>query len=283
MIERGASDLHLTMGQPPRLRQSGQMTLLEQPALGPERMAALLWPICPPKSRREFEADNDTDFAYEVPGLARFRCNYFKDRSGMGAVFRQIPTKIPSMEQLGLPREIVELCWLSKGLVVVTGPTGSGKSTTLAAIIDFVNEHRSDHIITIEDPIEFVHQNKRCLINQREVGTHTRGFKRALRAALREDPDIVLVGEMRDLETIGIAHRDRRDRAPRLRHAAHDDRRLDRRPHHRPVPGRPADADPRHALGDAQGRHRADALPQARRRARRGLRGAHGRRPRSRT
>ena len=205
MIKRGASDLHLTMGQPPRLRLSGQMTLLDLPALGPERMAELLWPICPPKSRREFEADHDTDFAYELPGLARFRCNYFLDRSGTGAVFRQIPTKIPTMEQLGLPRETVDLCWLSKGFVVVTGPTGSGKSTTLAALIDFVNEHRSDHIVTIEDPIEFVHGNKRCLINQREVGTHTRGFKRALRAALREDPDIVLVGEMRDLETIGIA------------------------------------------------------------------------------
>jgi twitching motility protein PilT len=193
------------MAQPPRLRLHGQMTLLDLPALGAERMAELLWPICPPKSRREFEADHDTDFAYELPGLARFRCNYFLDRSGVGAVFRQIPSKIPTMEQLGLPREIVELCWLSKGFVVVTGPTGSGKSTTLAALIDFVNGNRSDHIVTIEDPIEFVHQNKRCLINQREVGTHTRGFKRALRAALREDPDIVLVGEMRDLETIGIA------------------------------------------------------------------------------
>ena len=168
-------------------------------------MAELLWPICSPKNRKEFESDSDTDFAYEVPGLARFRCNYFMDRTGMGAVFRQIPTKIPTMEQLGLPKEIVDLCWLSKGFVVVTGPTGSGKSTTLAALIDLINENRTDHIITIEDPIEFVHPNKKCLLNQREVGTHTQGFKRALRAALREDPDIVLVGEMRDLETIGIA------------------------------------------------------------------------------
>ncbi|HEY5998759.1 MAG TPA: type IV pilus twitching motility protein PilT [bacterium] len=205
MIKRGASDLHLTMGQAPRLRQSGEMTALEAPALTPARMEELLRPICPPKNLREFEHSHDTDFAYEVPGLARFRCNYFLDRSGMGAVFRQIPTKIPSMEHIGLPKEAVELCWLSKGFVVVTGPTGCGKSTTLAALIDFINEHRSDHIVTIEDPIEFVHRNKRCLINQREVGTHTTGFKRALRAALREDPDIVLVGEMRDLETIGIA------------------------------------------------------------------------------
>ncbi len=205
MISRKASDLHLTMGQQPRLRLDGRMILTELPPLTPARMAELLWPICSPKNRREFESDSDTDFAYEVPGLARFRCNYFMDRTGMGAVFRQIPTKIPTMEQLGLPKEIVDLCWLSKGFVVVTGPTGSGKSTTLSALINFINENRADHIITIEDPIEFVHQNKQCLLNQREIGTHTLGFKRALRAALREDPDIVLVGEMRDLETIGIA------------------------------------------------------------------------------
>jgi twitching motility protein PilT len=205
MIGRNASDLHLTMNEPPRLRLHGQMVTMEHPPLTPARMAELLWPICPPKNRKEFESDSDTDFAYEVPGLARFRCNYFMDRTGTGGVFRQIPNKIPTMEQLGLPKEIVDLCWLSKGFVVVTGPTGSGKSTTLAALIDFINGNRPDHIITIEDPIEFVHQNKRCLLNQREVGTHTQGFKRALRAALREDPDIVLVGEMRDLETISIA------------------------------------------------------------------------------
>jgi len=135
---------------------------MDHPPLTPERMAELLWPICPPKNRREFDETHDTDFAYEVPGLARFRCNYFMDRTGMGAVFRQIPTKIPTMEQLGLPKEIVDLCWLSKGFVVVTGPTGSGKSTTLSALVNFVNENRPDHIITIEDPVEFVHANKRC-------------------------------------------------------------------------------------------------------------------------
>ncbi len=205
MIARSASDLHLTMGEPPRLRLHGEMVTVDHPPLTPESMAAYLWPICPAKNRAEFEADHDTDFAYEVEGLARFRCNFFMDRTGMGAVFRQIPTQIPTMAELGLPKEIVDLCWLSKGFVVVTGPTGSGKSTTLSALINFVNENRPDHIITIEDPIEFVHQNKRCLLNQREVGTHTLGFKRALRAALREDPDIVLVGEMRDLETIAIA------------------------------------------------------------------------------
>jgi twitching motility protein PilT len=205
MIRQKASDLHLTMDEPPRLRLHGQMTTLPQPALTTERMAEYLWPICPPKNRREFEQTSDTDFAYEVPGLARFRCNLFMDRTGIGGVFRQIPATIPTMEQLGLPKELVDLCWLSKGFVVVTGPTGSGKSTTLAALVNFMNENRADHIVTIEDPIEFVHPNKKCLINQREVGTHTQGFKRALRAALREDPDIVLVGEMRDLETIGIA------------------------------------------------------------------------------
>ena len=205
MIQAGASDLHMTMGEKPRLRLSGEMVPIEHPPLAKESMEGYLWPICPEKNREEFEEVHDTDFAYEVPGLARFRCNYFMDRSGMGAVFRQIPTQIPTIDQLGLPKSVTELCWLSKGFVVVTGPTGSGKSTTLAALVKFINQHRKDHIVTIEDPIEFVHPNDHCLINQREVGGHTTSFKRALRAALRQDPDIVLVGEMRDLETIGIA------------------------------------------------------------------------------
>ncbi len=205
MIGKGASDLHLTTGEPPRLRLHGEMVSMDRPRVTPEQMAEFLWPICPQRNRTEWESDHDTDFAYEVTGLARFRCNYFMDRFGLGAVFRQIPTKIPLVEELGLPKHVVDLCWLSKGFVVVTGPTGSGKSTSLAALVDYINANRSDHIITIEDPIEFVHPNKRCLLNQREVGAHTHGFKRALRAALREDPDIVLVGEMRDLETIAIA------------------------------------------------------------------------------
>ena len=205
MITLGASDLHMTMAQAPMLRLHGEMAPMEYPALTPEKMEEYLWPICPEKNRVQFEADHDTDFAYEVEGLARFRCNFFMDRKGMGAVFRQIPTTIPTMDQLGLPKTITDLCWLSKGFVVVTGPTGSGKSTTLAALVNYINDNRPDHIVTIEDPIEFVHPNKKCLINQREVGDHTTGFKRALRAALRQDPDIVLVGEMRDLETISIA------------------------------------------------------------------------------
>ena len=166
---------------------------------------ALLEPIMPERNRKEFAERHDTDFAYEIPDLARFRANAFVDRKGPGAVFRVIPTKILTAEQLGLSQHLLQLCHLNKGLILVTGPTGSGKSTTLCALIDYINRNRHDHIITIEDPIEFVHQNQKCLINQREVRTHTDSFKDALRAALREDPDIVLVGELRDLETVAIA------------------------------------------------------------------------------
>jgi twitching motility protein PilT len=205
MVQKGASDLHMSIGEPPYVRLHGEMMRLRRPVLTAERVRELLWPICPEKNRAEFERCHDTDFAYEVEGLSRFRCNFFMDRFGMGGVFRTIPTKVPTVEELGLSKAVVDLCWLSKGLVLVTGPTGSGKSTTLAALVDYINRNRTDHIITIEDPIEFVHPNKKCLINQREVNVHTESFKRALRAALREDPDIVLVGEMRDLETIAIA------------------------------------------------------------------------------
>ncbi len=206
MIERGASDLHISTGEPPYLRVDGQMGRIPgREVLTADAARDLLWAICPEKNRAEFESSHDTDFAYEIPGLSRFRCNFFMDRFGMGGVFRQIPTRVPTVEELGISRAVVELCWLSKGLVLVTGPTGSGKSTTLAALVDYINSNRTDHIITIEDPIEFVHANRKCLINQREVKVHTDSFKRALRAALREDPDIVLVGEMRDLETIAIA------------------------------------------------------------------------------
>jgi twitching motility protein PilT len=168
-------------------------------------MQRMLMPIVPERNREEFERTHDADFAYELPGRARFRVNIFVDLRGMGAVFRVIPTKILTVDDLGLPKELLTLCHLPKGLVLVTGPTGSGKSTTLAALIDYINRNRSAHVITIEDPIEFVHPNKKCLINQRQVGEHTDSFKRALRAALREDPDIVLLGEMRDLETVSIA------------------------------------------------------------------------------
>ncbi|MGD9630430.1 MAG: type IV pilus twitching motility protein PilT [Pyrinomonadaceae bacterium] len=207
MAEIGASDLHLSVSMPPMIRKDGKIQRLEcgEGTLDSEIMRELLHSIMPEKNREEFERRNDTDFAYEIDGLARFRCNVFRDRKGMGAVFRIIPAKMTTAEQLGLSSAVLGLCDLSKGLVVVTGPTGSGKSTTLCAMVNHINMQREDHIITIEDPIEFVHENIKCLVNQREVSNHTDSFKDALRAALREDPDILLVGEMRDLETISIA------------------------------------------------------------------------------
>ena len=206
MFQMGASDLHITSNHRPLIRLHGDMQeLSDQPVITQDRMHALLGGIMPPHNAAQYEDTHDTDFAHEIAGLARFRVNTFMDRFGMGAVFRTIPMEIVTAEKLGLSKEILDLCFLSKGLVLVTGPTGSGKSTTLCALVDYINRHRKDHIITIEDPIEFVHQKKNCLINQREVHVHTKSFANALRAALREDPDIVLVGEMRDLETIAIA------------------------------------------------------------------------------
>jgi twitching motility protein PilT len=207
MVQAGASDLHLCVGSPPIIRKDGSMQALDPAAgvLGTQDLVQLLAPIMPEMNRKEFTERHDTDFAYEIPELARFRANAFVDRRGPGAVFRVIPAKILTAEQLGLAPAILQLCRLQKGLVLVTGPTGSGKSTTLCAMIDYINKQREDHLIAIEDPIEFVHQNNKCLINQREIRTHTDSFKDALRAALREDPDIVLVGELRDLETVAIA------------------------------------------------------------------------------
>jgi twitching motility protein PilT len=206
MLERRASDLHISTGSPPLLRLDGEMTPFPgERELSPASVESTLLPIVPARNREEFQNTHDTDFAYELPGRARFRVNLFLDLHGIGAVFRVIPAKILTTDDLGLPKELLSLCALPKGLVLVTGPTGSGKSTTLAALIDYINRTRSAHVITIEDPIEFVHPNKKCLINQRQVGEHTDSFKRALRAALREDPDIVLLGEMRDLETVSIA------------------------------------------------------------------------------
>jgi twitching motility protein PilT len=207
MCDLKASDLHLCSGTPPLVRKDGEMQPLAEGAspLTTEMLRRLLSEIMPEANKQEFESRHDTDFAYEISDLARFRANVFLDRNGVGAVFRVIPSKILSAETLGLSQHVLGLCQLTKGLVLVTGPTGSGKSTTLCAMVDYINRNRADHIITIEDPIEFVHRNDKCLVNQREVHSHTRSFKDALRAALREDPDVILVGELRDLETIAIA------------------------------------------------------------------------------
>ena len=205
LISSGASDLHLGSGLVPSVRSDGEMSKLDSEVIDKERAQAMIEEIMPEHNKKEFWDCFDTDFAYELPGIGRFRVNVFMDNNGIGTVVRQIPAKILSADALNLPQAVRDFCFLNKGLVIVTGPTGSGKSTTLAAMVDLINEKRTDHIITIEDPVEFVHKNKNCLINHREVHRHTQSFKRALRAALREDPDIILVGEMRDLETVEIA------------------------------------------------------------------------------
>lgn len=205
MHELGASDLHLSSGSQPIIRLQGEMQRIKYKVLEHEELKKLLYEITPENKAKIFEETGDIDFAYEVPHLARYRVNFFMQKRGIGAVFREIPQKILSLDDLGLPGVLKNLALLPKGLVLVTGPTGSGKSTTLAAIVDYVNKIRKDHILTIEDPIEFVHEPQNCLINQREVGRDTQSFSAALRGALREDPDIILVGEMRDLETIQLA------------------------------------------------------------------------------
>jgi twitching motility protein PilT len=205
MFDTGASDLHIVSGQPPILRVHGELERVKYDPLDDENLRQMLYEIAPEQKVKTFEETGDVDFGYEIPNVARFRANYFMQKYGCGAVFRQIPTKILTADELGLPTILKKSAMLHKGLVLVTGPTGSGKSTTLAAIVDHANKHRKDHIITIEDPIEFVHAAQGCLVNHREVGIHTRSFSAALRGALREDPDIIMVGEMRDLETIRLA------------------------------------------------------------------------------
>jgi len=205
MNDEGASDLHMISGQQPVLRIRGDMERVKFKVMNNEELKSMLYEICPEDKIKIFEETGDMDFGYEIPGLARYRCNFFQQKYGIGAVFREIPSDILSCEQLGLPKVVSKLATLPKGLVLVTGPTGSGKSTTLAAIVDEANKLRKDHILTIEDPIEFVHKSRQCIVNHREVGTHTKSFSAALRGALREDPDIILVGELRDLETISLA------------------------------------------------------------------------------
>jgi twitching motility protein PilT len=205
MHEHGASDLHLASGSQPIVRVRGELERLTFPVLENDKLKEMLYEIAPEYKVKIFEETGDVDFGYEIPGTARYRANFFNQKYGVAAVFREIPSKILTVEQLGLPPIMKKFAALHKGLILVTGPTGSGKSTTLAAIVDYANKNRKDHIITVEDPIEFVHQSQGCLVNHREVGLHTRSFAAALRGALREDPDVILVGEMRDLETIELA------------------------------------------------------------------------------
>ncbi len=203
--KQGASDLHLSAGLPPMIRVDGDVRRINLPPLEHREVHGLIYEIMNDKQRKDFEEFLETDFSFEVPGVARFRVNAFNQNRGAGAVFRTIPSKVLSMEDLGMGQTFKDISMVPRGLVLVTGPTGSGKSTTLAAMIDYVNDNRYDHILTIEDPIEFVHESKKCLVNQREVHRDTHGFNEALRSALREDPDIILVGELRDLETIRLA------------------------------------------------------------------------------
>jgi len=205
MMEQKASDLHLSTGNQPILRINGELVRVDAPPLENDDLKALVYEIAPELKIKQYEETGDVDFGYEYPQMARFRANFFNQKNGIAAVFRLIPSKVFTLEDLGLPPVLKKFAMLRKGMVLVTGPTGSGKSTTLAAIIDYANVHRKEHIITIEDPIEFVHQSQNSLVNHREVGVHTRSFASALRGALREDPDIVLVGEMRDQETIELA------------------------------------------------------------------------------
>lgn len=205
LVSSGGSDLHLRVGQPPILRKDGQLVREDSPPMEEPQLRAMLLSTMAPRDTATFQETGDVDYAYALEGVARFRCNAAVDRLGPMGVFRIIPSRIPTCDELDLSQPIRNLCSLTKGLVVVTGPTGSGKSTTLAALLDLVNRERSQHIVTIEDPIEFVHESKGCLVTHRQVGVHTKSFRSGLRAALREDPDIVLIGEMRDLETVEIA------------------------------------------------------------------------------
>ncbi|MCK4283931.1 MAG: PilT/PilU family type 4a pilus ATPase, partial [Candidatus Brocadiae bacterium] len=205
LIKHGGSDLHLTTGSPPIVRIDGDLQKMKLPPLTTEQVLSLIQEVIPERNRKEYEAVNDSDFAYEIPGVARFRTNVYRDLKGPAMAQRLIPFDIMTVEDLGLPQAIVDLVMLPKGMILCTGPTGCGKSTTLAALLHYANERRTDHVVTIEDPVEFVHENINCIFSHRQVGLHTESFKRALRAAFREDPDIILVGEMRDLETTALA------------------------------------------------------------------------------
>ncbi len=267
--KQGASDLHLSAGLPPMIRVDGDVRRINLPPLEHREVHALVYEIMNDKQRKDFEEFLETDFSFEVPGVARFRVNAFNQNRGAGAVFRTIPSKVLTMEDLSMGQVFKDVSMAPRGLVLVTGPTGSGKSTTLAAMVDFINDNRYQHILTIEDPIEFVHESKKCLVNQREVHRDTHGFSEALRVALREDPDIILVGEMRDLDYDAPRVDRRRNRPPRVRHAAHDVGVEDDRPDHRPVPRRRKRNGAVDVVGVAAGGHLADAAEACERRPRR--------------
>ena len=252
MNEQGASDLHLSTGNPPIFRQRGEMVRLNFKTLGHDELKAILFEILSEKQKAHFEETKDLDFAYEVPGLARFRGNIMMQYRGIAAVFRIIPSKILSADELGLPEGVRRMTNFKKGMVLVTGPTGSGKSTTLAGMIDLINSTRKEHILTFEDPLEFIHENKMSLMNQRQIGEHTESFSSALRAALREDPDVILVGEMRP-DNHSARHERCRDRASGLWHPAHQHSGQDGRPYHRRFSHRSAGAGSRHVVRILEG------------------------------
>ena len=276
LVDNSGSDLHLTTQTPPQIRVHGKLQVLDLPPLGAADTKTLAYSVLTDAQKKRFEETLELDFSFGIRGLARFRCNVFNQRGAVAAVYRVIPEKIKPFNELGLPAVIANLSERPRGLVLVTGPTGSGKSTTLAAMIDKINTERREHIITIEDPIEYIHQHKGCLVNQREVHADTLGFAAALRAALREDPDIVLIGEMRDLETIESALRIAETGPPHVRHAAHELGGADDQPHHRRLPGAPAGPDPHAALARARGHRLSGAAAASRRQGPRRVARNHG-------
>jgi twitching motility protein PilT len=271
-VKNGASDLHLSAGLPPMIRVDGDVRRINVPPLEHKEVHALVYDIMNDKQRKDYEEFLECDFSFEIPRLARFRVNAFNHNRGAAAVFRTIPSDILTLEDLKCPRIFAEIANYPRGVVLVTGPTGSGKSTTLAAMVNHVNDSEYRHILTVEDPIEFVHTSKKCLINQREVHRDTLGFNEALRSALREDPDVILVGEMRDLETIRLA-------PPRVRDPAYELGGQDHRPGRGCLSGRREGHDPRDALRIAACRHRSDPAQKDRRWTGRGARD-HDRDPR---
>ena len=264
-VELNGSDLHITTSSPPQVRVQGHLQRLPLPELAPSETKQLVYSVLTDAQKKRFEESMELDFSFGIRGLARFRCNVFTQRGAVGAVYRLIPEAIRSFGDLGLPAVLATLAERPRGLVLVTGPTGSGKSTTLAAMIDKINSERHDHILTIEDPIEYIHPHKNCLVNQREVHSDTYSFGAALRAALREDPDIVLIGEMRDLETVEAALKIAETGHLDVRHTSHQLGGADDQPHHRHLPGEPAIADPDAAVARAR-RHRVPGAAAAHRR-----------------